>query len=142
MSTAEAGRQRGMTLIELMIVVVIVAILSAIAIPSYRSYVLRVNRTDAKAALTTAASFMERCFTRNTPPSYVGCPAAGGYPMTVAHGTYTVGITVPNARPNEFVASAQPQGSQADDTKCATFTLNQIGFQDIVGGTQTRTECW
>lgn len=138
-------KQRGVTLIELLVVMVIVAILGAIAIPSYRNYVIRVSRTDAKAALTSAASFMERCFTRGN--TYVGCPttpvmagAGAPYPQTVPSGKYVVTIAVPAA--NQYVASATPQGPQAQDTQCGTFTLNQSGQQGVTSATRTATECW
>jgi type IV pilus assembly protein PilE len=138
-------RQRGMTLVELLVVMVIVAILGAIAIPSYRNYVIRVNRTEAKAALTSAASFMERCFTRQN--SYTGCPttpvASGGgapFPQTLPSGKYVVSVAVPAG--NRFIASAAPQGAQADDTQCATLTLDQSGLQGVTGGTKPATECW
>ena len=54
------ARERGVTLIELMITVVIVAILAAIAYPSYTQYVLRSHRTAAKTALHDMASRQER----------------------------------------------------------------------------------
>ncbi len=57
-------RQRGVTLMELMIVVVIVGILSAVAIPSYRRYMVRVKRVDATRELLSLAQRLERCYTR------------------------------------------------------------------------------
>src|SRR5687767_2012843 len=57
-------KQSGITLIELMITVGIVAILTAIAYPSYRQQVLRGNRTEAKAELMEASQELEKCFTR------------------------------------------------------------------------------
>ena len=53
-------RQRGVTLIELVIVTIIVGILAAIAIPSYRSYVLRSQRSDAKDAVLALATQQEK----------------------------------------------------------------------------------
>ncbi|MGB5337609.1 MAG: type IV pilin protein, partial [Gammaproteobacteria bacterium] len=52
--------QRGFTLIELMIVVVVISLLAAIAYPSYRDHVIRAHRADAKAALLENAQFLER----------------------------------------------------------------------------------
>ena len=55
---------RGFTLIELMIVVAIIAIISAIAVPMYGNYVQKSRRTDAKAKLMEVAQSLERCFTQ------------------------------------------------------------------------------
>ncbi|WP_276322404.1 type IV pilin protein [Vreelandella neptunia] len=57
--------QRGFTLIELMIVVVIIGIIASIAYPSYTRYVQKSVRTDAHAGLMQAASELERCYTRS-----------------------------------------------------------------------------
>ena len=61
---AAPTRQRGFTLIELMIVLVIVGIVASIAYPSYTRYVQKSLRTDAHAGLMQAASELERCYTR------------------------------------------------------------------------------
>lgn len=54
---------RGFTLIELMIVIVVIAILAAIAIPSYRNHVCKVERNQAKADLMDLSQAMERYYT-------------------------------------------------------------------------------
>ena len=56
---------RGFTLIEMMVVVAIIAILAAVAYPSYRDSVARGRRSDAKAVLTEAAQWVEREYTRS-----------------------------------------------------------------------------
>src|SRR5205823_3769710 len=58
-------RMRGMTLIELMVVVAIVAILASLAVGSYRRYVLRANRTDATSALLRIQVGEEKYFLQN-----------------------------------------------------------------------------
>ena len=67
--------QQGVTLMELMIVVAIIGILTAIAYPNYQEYSKNARRTDAQGALTGLASAMERHFTANN--SYLGAAAAG-----------------------------------------------------------------
>ena len=59
------SRERGVTLLELMAVIVIIGILASIAIPSYRTYLLRAQRTDATAALLRAAAAQEKCYLQN-----------------------------------------------------------------------------
>ncbi|WP_305080550.1 type IV pilin protein [Microbulbifer guangxiensis] len=67
--------QRGFTLIELMIVVAIVAILAAVAWPSYQNQVRSTNRADAQGALMGLAQAMERHFTQNG--NYLEAAAGG-----------------------------------------------------------------
>lgn len=133
--------QRGVTLIELMIVIVIVAILSAVAIPSYRKHVMRVSRTDAKRELLMLAGRLERCFTRTnnyTRLDDVPNPCLT-LPYTVPEGTYR--ITASNYTANTFLLTATPQGKQANDNDCKAFTLDQLGVQSITG-TGTAQGCW
>lgn len=61
----QGSRSAGFTLIELMITIAVVAILSAVALPSYRDYVRRSQATDATAALSTARARMEQFFQDN-----------------------------------------------------------------------------
>lgn len=135
-------KQRGITLIELMVVCMIVAILAAIAIPAYRAYVIRANRTDGKTALLSTAANLERCFTNSTPYAYdsATCTAAVTLPFTEATGNYTISGVV---TPTTYTLTATPQGGQASDTECANLVINQAG-QQTVSGTMSATpeRCW
>ena len=76
--------QKGVTLMELLVVMVIVGILAAIAYPSYRAQVMRSHRSDAKIALERAAQTLERCYTNSNPQGYGGCVPCRTPPRTTA----------------------------------------------------------
>ena len=105
LSRISAGHVSGFTLIELMIVVAIVGILSAIAYPSYQQHVRSSRRADAQAALSELAQFMERRFTETN--SYA---AAGPLPFTQSprDGTAVYNLTLPAVAANTFTLQAAP----------------------------------
>ncbi|MBW4052211.1 MAG: type IV pilin protein [Proteobacteria bacterium] len=143
----QAGRAAGFTLIELMITVVVVAILAAIAIPSYESYVEKSRRTDAKTALLDLATREQRYYsvTNTFTASAQDLGYGTAFPVTVGSGYYSVNVLAPaGANPPTFTITATPIGSQTADTQCASFTVDNTGKQsalDSSNGDSTAT-CW
>jgi len=141
--------QRGVTLIELMTVVVIVAILASIAIPSYRSYLLRAQRTDATTALLRIQSGMEKHLVQfgTYTDDLVGKTDTGGLGLykISEQGNYDLDVDLDTPK-GGYTASAKARTDkgQKDDTRCALFTVDQSGLRhaEDSGGTDRTTECW
>lgn len=147
----KAGRNkkyRGFTLIELMIAVAVLAIIAAIAYPSYLDQVRASRRTDAKNALLEAAARQERFYSEYN--TYTGTYVAGtgctglvcglGFADNQSpEGNYQMSITAANA--TSYTLQAAPQGDQASDTDCGNFTLNSLGVQGV-SGTDPAGRCW
>ena len=139
-------RQRGVTLLELMIVVVIIGVLASIAYPSYRQHIMRSNRTEARVALEQVAGTLEKCYTRYMRYDDVAnCPAANqfnaGAGFNTAQGHYRITATFPLA--TQFRLTATPQNRQVSDTECMNFTLNETGARGVSGtAAATPQRCW
>ncbi|MHB1666808.1 MAG: type IV pilin protein [Thiomonas sp.] len=136
---------RGFTLIELMIVVVVIAILSAIALPAYQDSVRKSRRTAAKTAVLDLASREERFYTTNN--AYSATAADLGYsalPAAVpdaATNYFQLSVTVDNTTsPPSFTATATAQGDQQNDG-CGNFSVNALGVKTVSGALPVST-CW
>jgi type IV pilus assembly protein PilE len=136
-----ARRQQGVTLMELLTVVVVIGILSAISVPTYRAYVIRAQRTEAKNALLATAGALERCFTRMNAYDDDDCEAANELPRTLAEGNYQ--IVADTLDPGFFELHAVPQGGQTEDDECQTLTLDSRNERGVTGGaTRDAQFCW
>lgn len=124
----------GVTLVELMIVITILGILAAIAIPAYRGYTERVQRTEAKDALLQMQAQQERWYLNNN--TYTNNLGALGFPGGCSENcVYTIDFTVaPDT--TGFTARAQPTAGggtngvdQNRDTACSWFTMDNRGVR-------------
>lgn len=118
---------RGVTLIELLIVVVIVSILAAVAYPNYRAYVQKSKRNEAKAALLLIATNQERHYlnenTYTTDMTLLGFSAVGN--VLTDSETYEIDVTAADA--DSFTAQATYQLADEEAAKCLTFTITATG---------------
>jgi type IV pilus assembly protein PilE len=128
---------RGVTLLELMIVVVILGILTAIAYPNYRVFAARAKRTEAKALLLEIANNQERFYLNaNT----YGTLAQLGYPADpkiTDSGSYSVTVTANDA--SNFTAVATHILGGSEQARCTTFTIDGRGNKTSTG---TIGNCW
>ena len=130
-------RARGVTLIELMIVVVIVGILAAVAYPSYRQHVQRAKRTEAMSALLQVATEQERFYLNNN--TYTNDMTQLGFaadPFTTASGAYVVDVNPADA--SNYTATAVYQIADDEAAKCSSFSINATGAKTSVGS----ADCW
>ena len=129
---------RGVTLIELMIVVVIISILAAVSYPSYREFVAKAKRTEAKAALLKIAVNQERAYLQNN--SYTADLTVLGFSstpnFTTDTGSYV--ITIPSADTANFTATATYQMGGTEAGKCNVFTIDGAGVKT----SDPELDCW
>lgn len=137
-------RQRGFTLLELMIVVVVIAILAALAIPNYGRYAFRARRDDGQELLLRIAQAQERYFTSyNKYAASLADIGFAGSPVVSEHQYYQATVATSNADA-EFTATAKPVGAQAGD-KCGNLTLSSTGVKTpLVSNTAANSngKCW
>ncbi|WP_367186578.1 type IV pilin protein [Rhodoferax sp.] len=125
---AKTTKPHGFTLIELMIVVAIIGILAAIAVPSYQNYVKQARRTDAQAYMLDLALKEEKHRVNNT--SYADHTNTALGVANTSYYTFTI-----VAADNTYTITATATGTQVNDTGCTPLTLNQSGVKGPSG-------CW
>ena len=137
------GRHRrnkagGFSLIELMIVVAILAIIVAVALPSYQNQIKKTRRATAKADLVELASFMQRFYSENYKfdQDKGGTAVSLPYNQSPKDGTsksYTIALAKTAV---SYTLTATPSGAQVGDT-CGNLTITHTGVKGAGG-----TNCW
>lgn len=141
----------GFTLIELMVVVAVIAILAAIALPSFQEQMYRGRRSEAMNAISDLQMRQERWRANNATyaagptPSLLGMPAApppGYYTLSLATpgGACSNGVAASSA--NSYQVTATRAGKQLNDARCITFVLTNLCGTVQKTSTGSSSECW
>jgi len=144
------SRQQGVTLMELMIVVAIIAMISAFAYPSYTQYIVNTKRTAATSTLLQIADRQQQFFMDNKRyASDLTDLGLGANPLWVADDGSAVAagdadavyiFALVGVAPTTYMALAVPLGQQLKrDSDCGTLSLNQAGARQAYGGGD---DCW
>lgn len=135
---SQPARPNGFTLVELCIAAGVVALLAAVALPSYRGHLLQAGRVDAVAALTRLQAAQEQH--RAAHGLYAAqLGALRGVGTVSPEGRYTVSLALSGAEGYRATATARAGGPQAGDRECSALTL------DVVQGFATpgpSARCW
>jgi type IV pilus assembly protein PilE len=127
--------QQGFTLVEVMVTVAIVAILSAVAIPAYTSYVTRGRLTEAFTGLGGAQAAAEQFWANNR--TYLGFNGSPSFPAGTSNFTYAIS----NASASSYTITATGVGKMSG----FVYTIDQSGNRTTTGsptGWGTSTSCW
>jgi type IV pilus assembly protein PilE len=141
--------QTGFTLIELMISVVVLSIITAIALPSFRENIRQGRRLEARSLLLENAQFMERFFTENNRYNLrvdgstevvlpiLASPRNGSILYTISFDT-----AAPLAADSFNIRAVPVAGGAMEGDACGIYLLSNLGARANLHNTKTSQECW
>ena len=137
----------GVTLIELMVVVMVLGTLAVIAIPSYQDYVMRARRSEAKSGLLRLAANQERFYLQNNRYGTIAELTAANFPTLTENDVYTLTLATTLGWQLDYTATATPTvGGGTNgidmtvDAACTSFTLTSQGVRDAAP--DPNGNCW
>lgn len=129
------SKLHGMTLVELIIVMAVVGILLALAVPAYHKYSLRVHRTEAIRMLLQASMCQERLIASSGKYDTSRC-----IPVSQQQ-RYQLSYNTPDESGRSYVATATPAGAQLNDP-CGSLSLDQKGTRGVSAANIGIEKCW
>ena len=138
MNMASRRSMAGLTLIEVLVVSVIVAILAAIAVPAYQQQVREGRRVEARGMLVEVMNREHRWFADNSAYTTDVVGDLDFDPAESENGYYTV-IAAGTEQQVVLTADVTSKGGQDEDTACTTLTLSTTGAKTPIGD---RDKCW
>ena len=129
--------QKGFTLVELLVVVVIIGILASIAYPGYIESVRKSNRADAKSTMMQVASQEERYYTENNVYGTITDIGNAASPLPSGSGRHNITVVTANTN-TTYTITATPVAS---DPTCGNLTMTNTGVTGNSAGAAAGI-CW
>lgn len=143
-------KMRGVTLLELLTALVVVAVLAAVAVPLWRAHLLRVRRADGIAALIALQAAQDRYFSRfarYATADQLAQPAPGGLGLKAQsqRGYYDIELRSSDDGLGYSARARATRGTgQSEDTRCVELTLDQNNRRRALDseGNDRSADCW
>jgi type IV pilus assembly protein PilE len=136
-------RDRGFTLIELVIAIAIIGVLVVVAYPSYIKYVARSNRAAAEAYMLEVSAMQQR-YLVDARGYAADMATLGASPPSTVSANYTITTTKTDSPPTFLVTATLVPGSNQEkyEATCGALTIDQTGAKTAAGGTTLLAQCW